>query len=176
MSTSAPMNLVRKIPQPPTAVLVAVKVLLCIIPIAQIAMGAAHLDDCPRQHYIPVYLIVVGVALSLLVLVTGLPCARVPKDGPPNPFCWVSLGWNSLLAVFLVSWFVAGNVWIYSIYKPNYHKNVTSAEPYCDKTLYLFAFWTTTLVYIVVGLFVALGLVVLVCLYMCGQADPDDYI
>ncbi|XP_061525129.1 transmembrane protein 272-like isoform X2 [Phycodurus eques] len=176
MSTAAPVHLIRNIPQPPTPVLVAIKVLLCIIPIAQIAMGAVHLDDCPRQRYIPVYLIVVGVVLMLLVLFTCLPCAREPKEGPPNPLCRVSLGWNSLLALFLISWFIAGNVWIYSIYKPNYYKNVTGTEPYCDKTLYLFAFWTTTLVYIAVGLFVALGFLVLVCLYMCGQADPDDYI
>lgn len=43
-----------------------------------------------------------------------------------------------------------GNVWIYSIYQPNYNKN-TSVDPYCNKTLYLFAFWTTTLVYILLG-------------------------
>lgn len=40
---------------------------------------------------------------------------------------------------------------------------VAAPAPYCHKTLYLFAFWTTTLVY---G-FAALGLVVGACFYGC---------
>ncbi|XP_051918811.1 transmembrane protein 272-like [Hippocampus zosterae] len=147
MADSVPMRIIRNASRPSTPVLVIIKVLVCIIPLAQIIMGAVHLDDCPRQHYIPIYLIVVGIFAIMLVACVCLPCAREPKDGPPNPFCRISLGWNALLAVFLVAWFIAGNVWIYSIYKPNYYKNVTSAEPYCDKILYLFAFWTTTLIY-----------------------------
>nr|XP_061810859.1 transmembrane protein 272-like [Nerophis lumbriciformis] len=157
------------------ASIVAAKVLLCIIPIAQIAMGAVHLSDCPLQDYIPIYLIVVGIFLILLVLFIGLPCAREPKDGSPNSLYRLSIGWTSLLVVFLICWFVAGNVWIYSIYKPNYIKNITDAR-HCDKELYLFAFWTTTLVYIMIGVFVGVSFLVLVVLYMCGQADPDDYI
>ncbi|XP_077356351.1 transmembrane protein 272 [Festucalex cinctus] len=176
MSDSVPVRLIRNAPQPSIPVLVAIKVLLCIIPIAQIAMGAVHLDDCPRQRYIPIYLIVVGVFFMMLVLLIFLPCAREPKDGPPNPLCRISWGCNALLALFLAIWFIAGNVWIYSIYKPNYYKNITNAEPYCDKNLYLFAFWTTTLVYILVGLTVGVGFLVLVCFYLCGHADPDDFI
>nr|XP_057924953.1 transmembrane protein 272-like [Doryrhamphus excisus]XP_057924954.1 transmembrane protein 272-like [Doryrhamphus excisus] len=176
MSNTGPMRFIRNAPQPSTPVLVAVKVLFCIIPIAQISIGAAHLDDCPRQHLIPIYLIVVGVFFTMLVLLICLPCARQPEDGPPNPLYRFCLGWNSLTALFLISWFIAGNVWIYSIYEPDYYKNVTSLESYCDKTLYLFAFWTTTLVYILVGLVVVIGFLVLLFLYLCGQADPDDYI
>ncbi|XP_037116388.1 transmembrane protein 272-like [Syngnathus acus] len=176
MSDSVLMHVIGKIPKPSTAVLVLLKVLLCIIPIAMIAVGAEHLDDCPRQRYIPVYLIVMGFFFMLLVISVYLPCTRQPKDGPPNPLYRLSLGWNVLLAVFLVAWFIAGNVWIYSIYKPNYHKNITMPEPYCDKRLYQFAFWTMTLFYILVGVIVALGLLALVCIYLFGQADPDDYI
>lgn len=40
---------------------------------------------------------------------------------------------------------------------------VTDPAPYCDRTLYLFAFWTTTLVY---G-FAALGLGMSACFYCC---------
>lgn len=67
-----------------------------------------------------------------------------------------------------------GNVWIYSIYQPNYNKNTTSVDPYCDKTLYLFAFWTTTLVYILLGLFLLCGCDVLVCFLLSGHADPNN--
>ncbi|XP_061815064.1 transmembrane protein 272 [Nerophis lumbriciformis] len=174
MSNTGPMRFILNAPQPSTPVLVGVKVLLCIVPIAQIAVGAAHLDDCPRQHLIPVYLIIAGLFFAMLVLMVCLPCARQPENEPPNPLCLFCLGWTALTALFLVAWFIAGNVWIYSIYEPNYYKNVTNPEPYCDKTLYLFAFWTTTLVYILVILGVGIGFLVLFCLYLCGHADPDD--
>ena len=65
-------------------------------------------------------------------------------------------------------------MWIYSIYQPNYNKNTTHVDPYCDKTLYLFAFWTTTLVYILLALFLLGGCCVFFCLFLCGRADPDD--
>lgn len=65
-------------------------------------------------------------------------------------------------------------MWIYSIYQPNYNSTATSAGRYCDRTLYLFAFWTTTLVYILLGLFFLCGCCVCVCFYLLGRADPDD--
>lgn len=42
---------------------------------------------------------------------------------------------------------------------------VMAAAPYCHKTLYLFAFWTTTIMYILV----AIGLVMSVCTFGCLQ-------
>lgn len=67
-----------------------------------------------------------------------------------------------------------GNVWIYSIYRPDFQKNSTSPEMYCNKTLYLYAFWTTTLVYILFAVVLLGGCCVLVCFCLCGRADPDD--
>ncbi|XP_059210371.1 transmembrane protein 272-like [Centropristis striata] len=150
------------------------KVLCCAIPIAQIALGAIHLDDCPRQHYIPIYLIVVGVFSLVLSVLSCLPCTQEPEEGPSTPLSRAFTTWNSLTSLFLFCWFIAGNVWIYSIYKPNYNKNTTNVDPYCDKTLYLFAFWTTTVVYILLLLFLLIGCCVCCCMFLCGQADPDD--
>ncbi|TKS92887.1 hypothetical protein D9C73_027126 [Collichthys lucidus] len=169
--------LVRRIndrPQPPTPILACSKILLCVMPIAEIAIGAIYLDDCPRQSYIPIYLIVMGVFSLVLALLSCLPCAQEPKDGSTNPLSRICATWNSLITCFLFCWFIAGNVWIYSIYKPNFDKNTTNVDPYCDKTLYLFAFWVTTLVYIFIALFIVVGCCTLVCFYLCGRADPDD--
>ncbi|TNM93804.1 hypothetical protein fugu_001980 [Takifugu bimaculatus] len=172
MSNTALLQRIRDPPQPPTPILVCSKVALCIMPVAQIAIGAVHLDDCPREPYIPIYLIVLGVFTLALALLSCLPCSRQASDEPTNPLSRVCTAWNSLTTLFLFCWFVAGNVWIYSIYKPNYDK--TAADPYCDRTLYLFAFWTTTLVYILLGFFFVGGCCVLVCFCLLGRADPDD--
>lgn len=56
---------------------------------------------------------------------------------------------ESLLDCFLFAWFICGNVWIYQNYQPNY--DPTSGSEYCNKTLYLFAFWITTATYILIG-------------------------
>ncbi|XP_070710920.1 transmembrane protein 272-like [Pempheris klunzingeri] len=174
MSNTGLIRRIHSPPQLPAPVLACTKLLFCAMPIAQIALGAVYLHDCPRQHYIPIYSIVAGVFSLVLGLLSCLPCAHEPTEGPSNPLSRVCVAWNSLISFFLFCWFIAGNVWIYSIYKPNYNKNTTSSDPYCNKTLYLFSFWTTTLVYIALGLFLVIGCCVLFCFCLCGRADPDD--
>lgn len=174
MASSNLLGRIRNHPQPPTPALAISKVILCGMPIAQIAIGTIYLNECPREHYIPIYLIVVGVFGLILSLLSCLPCAKESEEGTSNPLSTICTTWNSLTSVFLFCWFIAGNVWIYSIYQPNYTKNATDVSSYCNKTLYLFAFWTTTLVYILIGLFFVCGFLVLLCFCLCGRADPDD--
>ncbi|XP_068164222.1 transmembrane protein 272 [Antennarius striatus] len=174
MSNTGLIQRIRRPPQPPAPILGCSKVVLCAIPIAQIALGAIHQKDCPVQPLIPIYLIVMGTFSMVLNLLACLPCAREPEDGTTNPTSRVCTAWNSLVSAFMFCWFIAGNVWIYSIYQPDYVKNDTVPDRYCDKTMYLFAFWTTTLVYIFLGLFLVVGCCVLVCFFLCGRADPDD--
>ncbi|XP_029696695.1 uncharacterized protein isoform X2 [Takifugu rubripes] len=152
--------------RPPTRILVCSKVALCIMPVTQIAIGAVHLDDCPREPQIPIYLIVSGVFSLALALLSCLPCSRQVNDEPTNPLSRVCTAWNSLTTFFLFCWFVVGYVWIYSIYEPNYNKTATAVDPYCDRTLYLFALGTTALVFILLGLVCVVGCCVLVCLWL----------
>lgn len=42
-----------------------------------------------------------------------------------------------------------GSVWVYKEYEPNY--NPTDGTKYCNKNLYLFAFWLITSVYILLA-------------------------
>lgn len=54
-----------------------------------------------------------------------------------------SYTWNFL--------FFPGSVWVYKEYEPNYDP---SRGKYCNQTLYLFAFWLITSVYIVLGVII----------------------
>ncbi|XP_072315088.1 transmembrane protein 272 [Eucyclogobius newberryi] len=164
----------RNVPKPPLHVLLCSKLAVCILPAAQIAIGAVYLEECPREHYIPIYLVVMGVFGLMLAVLSCLPCAQKPADGTTNPLQRMCITWNTLVSCFMGCWFIAGNVWIYKIYEPNYVKNETMIDTYCHKTLYLFAFWTTTLVYILLGAFLVGGCCVLFCFFLCGRADPDD--
>ncbi|KAL0970282.1 hypothetical protein UPYG_G00239830 [Umbra pygmaea] len=169
--------------KPSPVVLGISKLVACIIPSAQIAIGGLYLNACPEQHYIPVYLVVMGAFGLALALLSSLPCAQDPEDGPPNSLSYVCTTWNTLTSLFLFCWFISGNVWIYSIYQPNYNQTITNynqTQPnstqtvtehlYCNKTLYLFAFWTNTLLYIVLGLLLVWGF----CLMCCAFFDLQE--
>ncbi|KAG9346365.1 hypothetical protein JZ751_006676 [Albula glossodonta] len=154
-------------PQVSTPVLVCSKLIMCALPIAQIAVGAVYLRDCPQQHYIPIYLVVLGAFALLLGVLSCLPCTREPQDGGQSALSTLSSVWNSLVSFFLFCWFIAGNVWIYSIYPANFNQ-MSSNTTYCNKTLYLFAFWTTTMVYMLL----ALCCCALICMCLCSKAGP----
>ncbi|KAM3591308.1 uncharacterized protein V6R79_026439 [Siganus canaliculatus] len=132
--------------------------------VAEITVGALYLDECPREPYIPIYLMVLGI----FDLTDLLFYARKPED---NSACKI---FQIVFSLAHVSWFIAGNVWIYSIYQPNYNKDPASTDLYCNKNLYLFAFWITTLVYIFLGVVVLGAFCTLFCFCLCGRADPDD--
>ncbi len=64
-----------------------------------------------------------------------------------------------IVQTILFAWFVCGNVWINTNYEPNYTD--PGSKNYCNKTLYLFAFWVTNIYYIIYGL-------VMVCVCLGG--------
>lgn len=163
---------IRRPPKLSTPALIISKLFVTVLPIAQVSIGAIHLQDCPKQPYIPIYLLVSGVFALVLGLLSCLPCTQEPEDGTQTLLSSLCTAWNSLVSLFLFCWFIAGNVWIYSIYQPNYDSS--SGTDFCNKTLYLFAFWTTTLVYILLGIVFLGGCCMLFCLCLCGRSGNVD--
>ncbi|XP_078527412.1 transmembrane protein 272-like [Lissotriton helveticus] len=123
--------------------------------IASITVGSVYFHDCPAQYLIPYYLIISGVSSLLLLIPSILPCRNREE-----PSILVNV-FHSIFGLFQLAFFIAGNVWIYSIYAPNYTD--PTAANYCHKGLYLYAFWITTLVYIFLGLFIVIGCCALLC-------------
>lgn len=66
---------------------------------------------------------------------------------------------SSLIMCFMLCWFFIGSYWIYNIYEPIYGKE-------CHKTLYLFAFWLVTSVYLTVAIVLVVILAILL-IKMC---------
>ncbi|KAJ8281960.1 hypothetical protein COCON_G00044790 [Conger conger] len=132
--------------------LIIILLLSYVMPIVLGIVGALHLDDCPQQPYIPIYLGVGG----LLILAARLPylkcCERRADEQPALRS--ISNVCKVLLFLILFCWFLAGSVWVYSIYPPNYD----SSGVYCAKTLYLFSFWLTNLCYIGIAVGLVFGL------------------
>jgi hypothetical protein len=53
----------------------------------------------------------------------------------------------ALVSSFTSVWFIIGNVWVFSNANTVQYTNASS-DTYCDRTLYLFAFWSIIATYI----------------------------
>ncbi|XP_041094317.1 transmembrane protein 272-like isoform X2 [Polyodon spathula] len=163
-------NLLDRMPSPPSVpptVSVLSKIIATALPIAQIAIGSLYLNDCPVQPRIPIYLIVSGVFVLSLDLVSCVPRGERVEEGESFYRSFINT-WSSLASLFLFIWFITGNVWIYSIYEPSY--SVPDMQS-CHKTLYLFAFWSTTVVYIIVGVMLLGGCCLMLCMCALGRGS-----
>uniref|UniRef100_A0A2C9KEJ6 Uncharacterized protein n=1 Tax=Biomphalaria glabrata TaxID=6526 RepID=A0A2C9KEJ6_BIOGL len=119
------------------------------VPISMIVMGAYFKDDCPAEKMIPIYLIVAGCfgcaknIVSLIQRARKTEAEREEDQNNVNPI-------ETLVSCFLFAWFITGCVYIYRI-KDKVQFEHPNDEYYCDERLYLFAFWITTAVYIIIG-------------------------
>jgi len=145
--------------------------LLCIaiaqaIPIAMIVIGSIYVHDCPRERFIPIYLIVGGCAVILASLIKGIRQHAFKKDEAEEDKITKEDAkrscLESLLMLFCLAWFIAGSVWIYRIHK-DFDSDDSESEMYCHPVLYWFAFWMTTIQYIIL----AICLPFLIC-FCCG--------
>ncbi|XP_038588819.1 uncharacterized protein LOC119913461 isoform X2 [Micropterus salmoides] len=82
--------------RPSTAAVACSKVILSILPVTQITIGALYQNDCPKQHYIPIYLEVMGGYKLLLI---WLPFLRLNHLSSNTSF-------RGLTIAFLLCWFI----------------------------------------------------------------------
>ncbi|XP_026209282.1 transmembrane protein 272 isoform X2 [Anabas testudineus] len=125
-------------PRPPKLSVAATVVWVFLIP-TRVIFGVVFLNDCPQQPNIPNFLLGLALASLLLIPFVTFSCesdAALPQQHPSASK--VCLLW--LITLFIITWIVAGDVWVFSIYQPNYDPTAGDGL-YCNKTLYTFAFW-----------------------------------
>ncbi|KAE8279254.1 hypothetical protein D5F01_LYC22840 [Larimichthys crocea] len=129
-----------QVEQPPPRlqrISVAATVVYAVVILTRAIFGAVYFNDCPQQPNIPNYLLGLALVQLLMVQLVTLPCESQLREQPKGfKACLLTL-----MCVFVYIWIVAGDVWIFSVYQPNY--DATAADGlYCNKTLYTFALWT----------------------------------
>ncbi|KAJ9576261.1 hypothetical protein L9F63_006860, partial [Diploptera punctata] len=119
-----------------------------VIPICMIVIGAIYLYDCPQGEYIPIYLLV-GGGFGVLKQLLHLSARVRHREEEQEEERIRQSPTQTLINCFMLGWFIIGSVWVYKEYEPNYDPKKGT---YCNRTLYLFAFWLITSVYIVLGI------------------------
>ncbi|KAM4563765.1 transmembrane protein 272-like isoform 2-T2 [Odontesthes bonariensis] len=149
--------------------------------------GTVYLHECPAAPVLPVYVMVSGIGALMMMASFALPKLLSPTAQSHN--IWIV--WLIALSLLFFVWLLFGSYQIYSIYPPHYDRNTTSINtsvnqsqtwrisenltlgniqtstgsvaPYCNRTVYLFAFWTTALAFVAAGI----TLMTVICLYGC---------
>ena len=133
--------------------------------ITYIAIGASYKDECPTQDHIPIYLIGKVSSLHLFIIsnlkyfinlisVTGVTLLVVAFARLALPYVgdtakrYINI-FIGLISLFYFCWFIYGSVIVFKIWKPYYNHFWT--EYYCNKTVYLFAFSTIIITYILLA-------------------------
>lgn len=135
-----------------------------------------HLDDCPVQPKIPVYLLVggcFGLLKLLSVLWQQVKFRRYKtiderdydsEDATEGVIVSKSSQFSEmLLCLFLFVWFLCGNFWVLGVWRPNFDQVLTDPNNWCDKTVYLFAFIQIVVTYVLLVAVAIATLVVPLC-------------
>ncbi|GFS47645.1 uncharacterized protein NPIL_495251 [Nephila pilipes] len=140
------------------------------ISLALLIIGSIYVDDCKIQPNIPVYLIVAG-AFGTVQHFIAIWTKYLPREsqGYLKNYRSYCVGIDCLLQLFLAIWFVLGCIWVYGVYNDVEYRDKTRNE-YCNKTLYLFAFWILNFSFMIMAFLCAITLGLIVCIV----ASPKD--
>ncbi|XP_044268816.1 transmembrane protein 272-like [Tribolium madens] len=140
-------------------------VFFSLIHVATIVIAATYYDKCTAEPDIPKYLLYLGI-LGLVTKLISLFKNFLIKHLSVSPILsFILTGELTLLIV--------GSYYVYREYEPNYDSD--NGEPYCNKTLYLFAFIYMTVIYSLIFLIMLIvGCFVLSLLLLDKYVPPHD--
>jgi hypothetical protein len=124
------------------------------IAIVSLIIGIIYSSNCPIQRYIPVYLIVQGAVGLLIFDIHLLAMVYILCVTKFKYFfiCTIAI-LTAFLGLFLFALFIAGNIWIFSVFNRVQFDDSTNTNSYCNGVLYHAAFWLVIVQYIMAAFF-----------------------
>ncbi|XP_031145791.1 uncharacterized protein LOC116043324 isoform X2 [Sander lucioperca] len=120
--------------------------------------------------------VIFGLALMTLLMIpyVTLPCERDAAQPQEHPKGFKAC-LPCLINLFFCTWILAGDVWVFSVYQPNYDPAAADGA-YCDKTLYTFAFWNAVWeTFVILVLLARLCKGLLCCVMMSPATTNRDF-
>ncbi|KAM6177846.1 transmembrane protein 272 [Rhynchocyon petersi] len=156
------------------------------LPLSMAFTGMKFLEDCPKQPLIPLYLLVGGIVGTLKVSLLLYDSTRTRRllskavvidEDEDDEYPWRQHAHryylHLVLSLFLFLWFILGNYWVFSVYRPDFIPPFQQPQDYCNKTLYLFAVAVLLLGHAVLVSLLLCSACVYVC-SRCGSAAEED--
>lgn len=119
------------------------------VTLVSLVIGALYSRDCPIEPSVPVFLIVqgtVGLIIFVLHLVATIYILYITAF--KYQFIVTVAFLAAALILFLFGWFLAGNVWVFSIVERVQSTDQTKADSFCNDTVYRAAFALIIAVYV----------------------------
>ncbi|XP_020706430.2 uncharacterized protein LOC105683128 [Athalia rosae] len=152
---------------------------LTAMPLLMLIMGLQFIRDCPREPYIPVYMVVGGtlggvrMSWALYAQIRSRRPEVLSVPGTRSHMSPTRLA-SLALSIFLTGWFVLGNIWILNIRWPDYAPTLFEPNRWCHKTLYIFSLVHLCIVYATVGASLITAVALAICrIFACPW--PDGY-
>ena len=124
-----------------------------------VIIGALNISHCSIQKMIPLWLILFGALLiikNLSTLIQRIKSiktrSRTSVNAGQNQSSNTILNvFDSFMALFLIIWFICGNIWIYSNFGHVQYNDSSLETTYCDRLTFLFSFWIITSIYLLLA-------------------------
>lgn len=141
------------------------------LPLAMLIIGVIYKDECAIQEKIPIWLIVSGSIGSFQIVLRTIINAIVIYKKRKEPEYEIKYKgcFTCILDLFILSWFICGNVWVYGN-RSLVSFNSLDGDKYCNQTCYLFAFWVITATWILFAS-ICCCCCALVCLFSVKKAN-----
>lgn len=129
-------------------------IIVLIFSIVEIGFGRTYIDQCPIKSQIPLFLLVHG-STKIVWVACGIVAFIEAKYFSNSPHIAILMLINLIIQVvfmlFFLAWFIAGNVWVWSVKGSVQTTDSTVSSTYCQSTLYGAAQGLIISTYIVFG-------------------------
>ncbi|CAF0725004.1 unnamed protein product [Brachionus calyciflorus] len=122
-------------------VVLIILIFLMVYPTAMIIIGALHLNECPINYLIPIWLIVGGSSGVIVEILTAYVFVyslfrtfRHRTFAEKIIFIFLIIVPFFTVTVFNIAWFFTGNAWIYPLHKDVQSINRDNSTTYCNST------------------------------------------
>lgn len=119
--------------------------------IAAIVLGAMHLDSCPVQPNIPIYLVVLGLSGLLSQSLSQVYFCSLNRNSRALTLVLICA---AILHLFIFCWVVVGTYWVYCA---QFLNNWSGTAQPCAKAMYRFAYSVTASIWLFLSLVLFCG-------------------